>query len=156
VVTIRVTADSPLPPRRVLEAAHDFSERRADVWLNVRKNHLDVHDSGATFADVTEGTWVAGLFWERNRYDWSTPGTVRATVLDSSMLEPGSTWEVQATARDDGSRVQMVLHRGFRRGAKGRIASTVHHTVGRWVWRWMLRNALSAMKKQTELSGQPA
>ena len=101
VVTIDVTAHSPLPPQRVLEAARDFSERRADVWPNVRRRHLKVHESGESFADVTEGTWVVGLFWERNRYDWSTPGTVRATVIDSSIFEPGSTWELRATARGE-------------------------------------------------------
>ena len=130
-VTIQVAAHTPLPPERVLEAARDFSERRADVWPNVRKRHLEVHESGENFADVTEGTWVVGLFWERNRYDWSNPGTVKATVIDSSIFEPGSTWELRATARDSGSQVQMVLNRGFRSGPKGRIASTVHHTSAR-------------------------
>jgi hypothetical protein len=151
VVTIRVAAHTPLAPHQVLEAAHDFSARRADVWPNVRKQHLIVHNSGENFADVTEGTWVVGLFWERNRYDWSKPGTVKATVIDSSIFEPGSTWELQATTGDSGSQVQMVLHRGFRRGLKGRIASTVHHTVGTWVWRWFLRSALATVAKQTDI-----
>jgi len=116
----------------------------------VQKRYLNVNDSGETFADVTEGTWVAGLFWERNCYDWSKPGTVTATVIDSSIFEPGSTWKLEATARDGGSQVRMVLHRGFRRGPKGRIASTVHHTVGTWVWRWFLRSALATVAKQTD------
>jgi len=142
----------------VLEAARDFSDRRADVWPNVRKRYIKVHESGEDFADVTEGTWVVGLFWERNRYDWSKPGSVKATVIDSSIFQPGSTWELRATARDGGSQVQMVLNRGFRRGPKGRIASTVHHTVGTWVWRWFLSSALATVKKQTEplqLSDRP-
>jgi len=80
VLTIEVEAESPSPPQRVLEAAHDFSDRRADVWPNVRTRHLEVHDSGENFAEVTEGTWVVGLFWERNRYEWSQPGTVKATA----------------------------------------------------------------------------
>lgn len=151
VVTIQASAQSPLPAQRVLQAARDFSARRADVWPNVRKRHITVHQRGENFADVTEGTWVVGLFWERNRYDWSQPGTVKATVIDSSIFEPGSTWELRATARGSGSQVQMVLNRGFRRGPKGRIASTVHHTVGPWVWRWFLRHALSAVERQTDL-----
>ena len=147
-MTIQAEAHTPLPPHRVLEAARDFSARRADVWPNVQKRHLKVNEVGDTFADVTEGTWVVGLFWERNRYDWSKPGTVRATVMDSSIFEPGSTWELRATPLGDGSLVQLVLHRGFLRGPKGRIASTVHHTVGPLVWRWFLRSALSAVEKQ--------
>ena len=48
-------------PERVLDAGRDFSERRADVWPNVTFKHLEVHERGETFADVTEGTWVVGF-----------------------------------------------------------------------------------------------
>src|SRR4051812_43527371 len=71
VLTIKVSADTSSPPLPVLEAARDFSDRRAEVWPNVRAKHLEVHDSGDNFAEVTEGTWVVGLFWEHNHYDWS-------------------------------------------------------------------------------------
>ena len=148
-LTINVSAKTTSPPRQVLEAAHDFSNRRANVWPNVRSRHLTVHESGENFADVTEGTWVVGLFWERNRYEWSRPGSVKATVIDSNIFQPGSTWEIRATARDSGSEVELVLHRGFRRGPKGRIAGAVHHTVGKWVWAMFLRRALAAVEKQT-------
>ena len=57
-----------------------------------------------------------------------------ATVIDSNIFQPGSTWEIRATARDSGSEVELVLHRGFRRGLKGKIASAVHHTVGKFLW----------------------
>ncbi len=149
VLTIEVGAESTLPPQRVLEAARDFSDRRADVWPNVRARHLEVHQRGENFAEVTEGTWVVGLFWERNRYEWSEPGSVKATVIDSNIFQPGSTWELRATARDGGSEVELVLHRGFRSGPKGRIASAVHHTVGKWVWGRFLRTALAVVEKQT-------
>ena len=99
-LTIRVAAKTSLPPERVLDAGRDFSERRADVWSNVKVKHLEVHELGETFAEVTEGTWVVGLFWERCRYDWSQPGLVKATVIDSSVFEPGSTWELRATPCD--------------------------------------------------------
>ena len=148
-LTIKVAAETTSPPHRVLEAAHDFSNRRADVWPNVRSRHLAVHERGQNFAEVTEGTWVVGLFWERNRYEWSQPESVKATVIDSNIFQPGSTWEIRATARDGGSEVELVLHRGFRRGLKGRIASAVHHTVGKWVWGLFLRRALTAVEKQT-------
>jgi hypothetical protein len=118
------------------------------VWTNVKAKHLEVHERGETFAEVTEGTWVAGLFWERCRYDWSQPGLVKATVIDSSVFEPGSTWELRATPSDGGSEVEIVLHRGFRHGPKGRIASVVHHTAGKWMWGWFLRRALAAVERQ--------
>ena len=91
VLTIKVGAETPSRPQRVLEAARDFSDRRADVWPNVRARHLEVHQRGENFAEVTEGTWVVGLFWERNRYEWSEPGSVKATVIDSNIFQPGST-----------------------------------------------------------------
>jgi hypothetical protein len=148
-VRIEVLAESPLAPERVLEAAaRDFSVRRAKVWPNVKSAHLEVHEHGEGFADVTEGTWVLGLFWERNRYEWSQPGVVRATVIDSNIFQPGSTWELRAGAREGGSRVQMVLNRGFRTGPKGRFAGAVHHTVGKFVWALFLRRALNAVAKQ--------
>jgi len=61
-LTIKVAAKTSSPPERVLNAGRDFSERRADVWWNVKVKHLEVHERGETFADVTEGTWVVGLF----------------------------------------------------------------------------------------------
>ncbi len=60
-LTITVAAESSASPERVLEAGRDFSPRRADVWSNVRANHLEVHDSGENFADVTEGTWSSAF-----------------------------------------------------------------------------------------------
>ena len=70
----------------------------------VRSKYLEVHETGDTFTDVTEGTFVVGRFWERNRYDWSEPGLVRATVIDSNVLKPGSTWEVGSRPRNGGWR----------------------------------------------------
>src|SRR5450631_3191233 len=31
---------------------------------------------------------LAGLFWERSRYDWSEPGAVTATVTESNVIQP--------------------------------------------------------------------
>jgi hypothetical protein len=147
-LNITVKRESTAPPERVVEAAHDFSERRADVWPNVSVKHLEVHDSREGFAEVTEGTWVVGLFWERCGYEWSQPGSVKATVIDSNAFTTGSTWELRATPRDGGSAVEIVLNRGFRRGPKGRIASAINHTIGKWAWGMFLRQALDAVEKQ--------
>jgi hypothetical protein len=149
VLTINVKAESSLPPERVLEAARDFSPRREQVWTNVKANHLEVHERGESFAEVTEGAWIFGLFWERSRYEWSQPGSVKATVIDSNVFEPGSTWEIRATSHGTGSTVEMFLNRTFRRGPKGRIGSALNHTVGRgWLWESYLRHALATVEKQ--------
>ena len=85
-LTITVQAESSSTPERVLEAGRDVSPRRAKVWSNVNANHLEVHERGENFAEVTEGAWIVGLFWERSRYEWSQPGSVKATVIDSNVL----------------------------------------------------------------------
>ena len=57
--------ESIAPPGTVLEAARDFSERRADLWPDVHVEHLEVHDRGETWADVTEGNpWPIGFVWD--------------------------------------------------------------------------------------------
>lgn len=118
--TVHVTAESSAPPERVLAAARDFSARRADLWRDVHVEHLHVHDSGETWADVTEGNpWPIGVVWERLRYDWSEPGAVKGLVVESNIFKPGSSWELHATPLDGGgSRVEIVAVRHLR-GVKG-------------------------------------
>jgi hypothetical protein len=122
VPTVHVAEETSLPPERVLEAARDFSPRRADLWPDVHVEHFELHDAGETWAEVTEGNpWPLGLVWERLRYDWSQPGSVKGTVVDSNIFKPGSTWEIRATAVDGGgSRVEVIGVRHLR-GVRGRL-----------------------------------
>jgi hypothetical protein len=88
VPTVRVVDETPVAPGRVLAAARDFSERRAEMWPDVHVEHLEVHEAGETFAEVTEGNpWPIGYVWERLRYDWSEPGSVKGVVTDSNILQ---------------------------------------------------------------------
>jgi hypothetical protein len=74
--------------------------------------YYEVHDRGDTWADVTEGSDVAGGIWQRYRYDWATPGVVRLDVLDSNTFGPGSFWEYHVTADGaGGSRIDLEIHR---------------------------------------------
>ena len=119
--TVHVVDETSVPPERVLDAARDFSERRAEMWPDVHVEHLEVHELSETFADVTEGNpWPIGYVWERLRYDWSQPGSVRGTVIDSNIFKPGSSWEIRATPADGGSRVEVLGVRHLR-GFKGRL-----------------------------------
>jgi hypothetical protein len=121
VPTVRVVDETPVAPERVLEAARDFSERRAEMWPDVHVEHLHVHEVGETFAEVTEGNpWPIGYVWERLRYDWSEPGSVKGVVTDSNIFNPGSTWEIKATPIEGGSRVEVIGVRHLR-GFKGRL-----------------------------------
>ncbi|MDQ3670914.1 MAG: SRPBCC family protein [Actinomycetota bacterium] len=123
---VQVVAESTASPERVLEAARDFSERRAELWPDVHVEHLEVHDRGETWAEVTEGNpWPIGFVWERLRYDWSQPGLVNGTVVDSNIFKPGSTWGIRAEpATGGGSRVEITAVRHLR-GLKGRILTPV-------------------------------
>ena len=119
--TVHVVDHTPLPPDRVMAAARDFSARRAELWPDVHVEHLVIHEQGDGFADVTEGNpWPIGHVWERLRYDWSDPGVVRGTVLESNIFKPGSTWEIRATPSDGGSRVEVIGVR-YLRGVRGRL-----------------------------------
>jgi hypothetical protein len=116
-----VVEESRVSSEQVLEAARDFSPRRADLWPDVHVEHFELHDRGETWAEVTEGNpWPLGLVWERLRYDWSQPDSVKGTVIDSNIFKPGSTWEIRATPTPSGSRVEVIGVRHLR-GVRGKM-----------------------------------
>jgi hypothetical protein len=131
--TIHITTHSVLPPDRVLAAGFDFSTRRAEVFPAVSLEHLEVHELSDSSADVTEGTPAGiGINWERCRYDWSRPGSVKAVVTDSNVYAPvSSSWELRAAPADSGSRVEMIWIREFTHNARGRIFGTLFRLVGK-------------------------
>jgi hypothetical protein len=131
--TIHVTTRSSLSPERVLAAGRDFSARRAEIFPAVSTKYLEVHELDNTCADVTEGTPAgAGVNWERCRYDWSSPGALTATVLDSNVYAPGdSRWVLRATPADAGSTVELIWVREFKSSARGRIFGTLFRLIGK-------------------------
>jgi len=134
--TVRVLADTSVAAARVLEAARDFSDRRAGGFPAVSTKRLEVHDLIKTSADVTEGTRAGPIVnWERCDYDWSEPGTVTATVTDSNIYAfPGSSWVIKATPSDGGSRVEMLWIREFQHSPRGRIFGTLFGRIGQRVF----------------------
>jgi Polyketide cyclase / dehydrase and lipid transport len=109
VASLRVRA--AVPPERFVEALTDFGPRRSEVFGNSEGGYLEVHDRGDTWADVTEGSAVAGGVWQRYRYDWSEPGVVRLEVLDSNAFGKGSSWEYRVTPADGGSDIALTIRR---------------------------------------------
>jgi hypothetical protein len=110
--TVTVTDTSPASPEQILEAAHDFSPRRAEMWPDVHLEHLQVHESGDGWAEVTEGNpWPIGYVWERLRYEWSEPGSVLGIVIASNIFHAGSSWEIRATEEAGGSIVNLIAVR---------------------------------------------
>jgi hypothetical protein len=100
-----------VPPDRFIAALTDFSPARAQLWPNIDAEHLTVHEVGTHWADVTEGSSLAGGVWERNRYDWSSPGTVRVETIESNTWRPGSSWLYRVEPTDSGSTIHVNVDR---------------------------------------------
>jgi hypothetical protein len=145
-LTLNAVAQTSASPDQVIAAARDFSERRADIWPNVKAGHFEVHATGDTFTEATEYLWPLG-FYERCRYEWPRPDQVRATVLESNVLTCGSTWELTTIPTDDGARVETVFRRDFRRTARGRIAKLLNRTVARRALAADLRHAMANVER---------
>ena len=79
--TIHFTTTTTATPEQFIAGVTDFGPGRSAIFGNTDDGQLKVHDSGPTWADVTEGK---GPAWERLRYDWSDPGRIRMTTTDSN------------------------------------------------------------------------
>jgi len=152
---IRVVLQSSLAPERVLQAAYDFSARRAEVWPAVSVPRLAVHDRGDTWADVTEGTRAGPVVnWERCRYDWSQPGLVTAPVTDSNVYAfPASSWEIKATGTENGSQVEMIWVREFKPGPRGMVFGTLFRVVGERLFSKYARDVLRNLERVEQDQG---
>ena len=153
-----VKAETSASPQQVIEiAGKDFSPRRAEIWPNVSKARLTVHEQGATHTDVTEGgTGPARFIWERSRYERSQLGAVSATVIDSNAFLPGTTFELRASPRDGGSSVEMILDRRFRPTGWGRVGYALNRIFGQRGFTFMLRQMLKAVEKRRAKDTPPA
>jgi len=155
--TLTFTFDCSLPPEHVLDAAHDFTDRRGNVFPAVEADHYEVHSISNQHADVTEGTGTGiGTNWERCRYDWSTPGTVTAAVTDSNVYAPGSSWTITAIAAPQGSRVEMTWARQFTHTVRGRLFGTAFRLAGRPIFHKYARQIVANLDTlQRERSAKP-
>lgn len=105
--------ETSLSPERVRAALLDFSGRRPDIWPGLEPSAYEVYEVRETSADVREGSKLPGkLVWAKERYDWSSPDTIRWTVEESNFLTPGSFQAVSLYPRDrGGTRVHVVWER---------------------------------------------
>ena len=101
--------ETKLPPDSVVAALTDFSDRRPDVWSGLKREQYEVYEVGDTWAEVREGS--SKSIWARERYDWSTPGTVKWTVVDSPFSSTGDSVTVTASPSGTGSKVHIAWRR---------------------------------------------
>src|ERR1700730_10890084 len=136
--------ESTLPPEAVLAALTDFSPSRAEVWPNIDSEHFKVHDQGPGWAEVTEGSSVAGGVWEKERYTWdASAGTVKIETLDSNTWGPGSRWEYRlGLGASGGTRIAVTVVRNGR-GFKGGLIGAGLSIAGSGMLRKQMEHALS-------------
>ncbi len=143
---IRFTVESSLPPDRVLAAATDFSERRPDLWPSISRRYYKVHELGDTWAEVTEGSDILGGIWAKERYDWSTPGLVRATVMESNVFSSG-VWEMHVEPDGSGgSRIDVLSHRHPK--GKGRLTALMMAVGGKRFLTQSLEKTLAIVESE--------
>ena len=100
---------STLTPAEVMAVLTDFSPARAQHWPSIDAEHFQVHGSGDSWAEVTEGTAAA---WERARYEWdAVQGRVTVSTHESKLFGAGGGWVFRLTPDGRGTRVDVELTR---------------------------------------------
>jgi hypothetical protein len=107
---VEIELESRAPPERVIAGLTDFTERRPELWPGLNARMYRVYEVGDMWADVREGN--NDKIWARERYDWSTPGTVGWTVQASSFSATGDFVEAVISERaGGGSRIHVTWSR---------------------------------------------
>jgi len=138
---VEFEVESPLGPEAVVANLVDFGERRPALWPAIDPSVYRVHGVGEGWAEVTEGSAVFGGIWARERYEWSEPGVVQATIQDSNFWHPGGTWTLRAEpGPDSGSRLTVVRDRRAK-NAKARVLESLMRVAGARMLAGELRKA---------------
>lgn len=142
--TVNFNLRSPLAPDAVLAALTDFGPSRSDVWPNVDSAHFKVHGQGPGWAEITEGSSVAGGVWERERYSWDAAArTVTIETLDSNVWGPGSRWDYRLSpASGGGTAIEVTVIRNGK-GWKGRMIGLALSLAGPGMLRSQMKQALA-------------
>jgi hypothetical protein len=126
------------PPRIVIAALTDFSDRRPLIWPETSHPAVyRVHRLDVTDAEVTEGLPFS---WSREHYDWSEPSVVTLTQLDSNVARDGLI-RYEITPDLKGSRIACTRSRVFY-GVRGRIAGTIMTMFGARILKGQLRRGI--------------
>ena len=139
---------STLAPEAVLAALTNFGPSRSEVWPNVDGAHFKLHGQGPGWAEVTEGSSVAGGVWERERYSWDTATrTVAVETIDSNTWGPGSRWDYRLTpGPDGGTSIEVTVVRNGK-GVKGRLIGIALSFAGAGMLRSQMKQALTLISQ---------
>jgi hypothetical protein len=141
---IHFQLETRLAPEAVLAVLTDFGPRRATVWPNIDVQHFRVHEQGPGWADVTEGSSVAGGVWEREKYTWDAArGTVAVETIDSNTWGPGSRWDYRLSrTAQGGTKIEVTVQR-HGKGWKGRLIELGLKAAGGRMLRSQMEQALA-------------
>jgi hypothetical protein len=149
--TIHLHKATTLTPEQYVAGLTDFGPGRSQIFSNSADDYLVVHESGATEADVTEGS---GGVWERLHYDWSNPDRVVLKTTDSNTWNGASGYTYTFPRTPDGTTdVNVVIVRKGK-NVKGRFLGLVLGTVGKRVLRKSFEQSIEAIEAHS--SGAPA
>jgi hypothetical protein len=143
--TIHLHRTTSLTPEQYVAGLTDFGPGRSKLFGNSADEYLRVHHSGASHADVTEGS--RGI-WECLHYDWSDPNRVILTTTDSNVWGSASghtyTFRRQADGTTD---IDVVVVREGK-NLKGWIVGLVLKTIGRSVLAKAFENSVKAIEER--------
>ena len=130
-----------LPPAEVIAALTDFSDQRPAIWSETSHPAIyRVHGVGPGWAEATEGIPAA---WSRERYDWSSPGSVTLTQLDGNIIErPGMIQYTINAGAGDGSHIVCERERHYRSDLNSRVRGTLMKAIGGPILRRQFRSGL--------------
>jgi hypothetical protein len=144
VAFIRFRLETTLTPEAVLAVLTDFGPGRAKVWPNIDDQHYQLHGQGPGWAEVTEGSSVAGGVWEREKYTWDAAnGTVAVETVESNTWGPGSRWDYKLTPTTQGGTTIEVTVERHGIGWKGRLIELGLGAAGTGTLRSQMEQALA-------------
>jgi hypothetical protein len=145
--TIHFNLSSKLSPADALAAITDFGPRRSEIWPNIDAEHFKLHGEGPGWAEVTEGSSVAGGVWERERYHWDAmKGTVAVETIDSNTWAAGSRWDYVLVPAGGGTRIEVTVVRKPK-GWKARLIAAGLAVAGASMLRSQMDQALTRISK---------
>ena len=146
--TIHLHQTTSATPAQFIDGLTDFGPGRSKLFPNSADGYLKVHDRGADWADVTEGS---NGIWERLRYDWSNPGRITMTTTDSNTWGGHSGHTYTLTSRTGGiTDVDVVVVREGK-NLKGRLLEVLVSIGGKR----LLGKALASTTKAIEARNYP-
>lgn len=148
--TFHFTETTTATPEQFVSALTDFGPGRKELFGNSSDDYLKVHDTGPTYADVTEGS--SGI-WERLKYDWSDPHHVVMKTTDSNTWGGDSGHTYTLTPQSDGTtRLDAdVVREG--KNFKGKLVGLAVGAVGKGTLEKGLKNTIKAVENRDQASG---